>query len=222
MLKRYLINNELDATKDGPNVTRMEAAFGTLAAVTLLAALAACSPAGVVVGAGANAGTAAVQERTMADAADDAWIKGQINYLWAEHDLAMFRKLNTSVVEGKVLVTGGVRYPETRIQAIRIAWRVEGVREVIDEIQIEDTSGVVDGLRDFWITASLRKKLLFDAHVRSINYNIDTVNGVVYLTGIAYDEAELARVRGHARTVSRVRNIVSYVRLRDDAPPGQS
>ena len=78
MLKRYLINNELDATKDGPNVTRMEAAFGTLAAVTLLAALAACSPAGVVVGAGANAGTAAVQERTMADAADDAWIKGQI------------------------------------------------------------------------------------------------------------------------------------------------
>jgi osmotically-inducible protein OsmY len=134
----------------------------------------------------------------------------------------MFRKLNTSVVEGKVLLTGGVRYPETRIQAVRIAWRVEGVREVIDEIQVEDTSGVVDGLRDFWITASLRKKLLFDAHVRSINYNIDTVNGIVYLTGIAHDEAELARVRGHARTVSRVRNIVSYVRLRDDAPPDTS
>ena len=200
MHKRYLINHGRDATKDSPNVTRQKATVRAPAAFALLAALAACSPAG----------------------ADDAWIKGQINYLWAEHDLAMFRKLNTSVVEGKVLVTGGVRYPETRIQAVRIAWQVEGVREVIDEIQIEDTSGVVDGLRDFWITASLRKKLLFDAHVRSINYNIDTVNGIVYLTGIAYDEAELARVRGHARTVSRVRNIVSYVRLRADAPPDSS
>lgn len=222
MHKHYLISHGRDATKVGSNVTRSRPAVRALAALALVVAVAACSPTGVVVGAGTTAGTAAAQERSMGDAAGDAWIKGQINYLWAEHDLAIFRKLSTSVVEGRVLVTGAVRYPETRIQAVRLAWRADGVREVIDEIQVEDASGVVDGVRDFWITTSLRKKLLFDAHVRSINYNIDTVNGVVYLTGIAHDEAELARVRGHARTVSRVRNIVSYVRLRDLAPPDQS
>ena len=111
-----------------------------------------------------------------------------------------------------------MRYPETRIQAVRLTWQVDGVREVNDEIQIEDESGVVDDLRDFWITVSLRRKLLFDAQVNSLNYNIDTVNGIVYLTGVAQDEAELARVRGHARTLGRVRNIVSYVRLREPPP----
>ena len=199
-------------------MTRLAAAVRALAALTLLTAMAACSPAGVVVGAGATAGTAAAQERDMGDAADDAWIKGQINYAWAEHDLAMFRKLTTSVVEGRVLLTGAVRYPETRIQAVRLTWQVDGVREVNNEIQIEDESGVVDDLRDFWITVSLRRKLLFDAQVNSLNYNIDTVNGIVYLTGVAQDEAELARVRGHARTLGRVRNIVSYVRLREPPP----
>lgn len=203
-------------------MTRLDTATRALAALALLAAAAACSPAGFVLGAGASAGTAAAQERDMGDAADDAWIKGQINYAWAEHDLAMFRKLTTSVVEGRVLLTGTVRYPETRIQAVRLTWQVDGVREVNDEIQVEDESGIVDGIRDFWITASLRQKILFDGQVRSINYNIDTVNGIVYLTGVAQNEAELARVQSHARTVGRVRNIVSYVRLRADTPPTSS
>jgi osmotically-inducible protein OsmY len=97
-----------------------------------------------------------------------------------------------------------------------MAWQIEGVREVIDEIEVADRAGVLDGARDYWITTQLRVALTVDRDVSAINYSIDTVNGTVYLMGIARDQAELDRVTNHARNMSYVRRVMSYVTLRDD------
>ena len=74
-----------------------------------------------------------------------------------------------------------------------------------------------------WITRvtrgfrrSSRGKLLVDSDVLSINYSVETVNGTVYLLGIAQDEAELARVTEHARSIEDVKRVVSHVVLKDD------
>ena len=116
-----------------------------LAAAALLAAvLASCSPTGMAVGAGATAVKTAAQERSVEDAIDDNVIAAEINYLWASHDLALFRKLDTSVVEGKVVITGAVLYPQTRVEAIRLAWQADGVKQIVDEIQIEDRGDLID------------------------------------------------------------------------------
>jgi osmotically-inducible protein OsmY len=69
--------------------------------------------------------------------------------------------------------------------------------------------------RDAWVTAQLRIKLTVDGEIKAINYAIDTVNGTVYLMGIAQDSMELERVTAHARNLKYVRRIVSYVRLKD-------
>jgi osmotically-inducible protein OsmY len=65
-------------------------------------------------------------------------------------------------------------------------------------------------------TTQLRSKLLLDKNVRAINFNVETVNGVVYLIGIAQDQAELERVTNHARTITNVVKVVSHARLKDD------
>ena len=52
--------------------------------------------------------------------------------------------------------------------------------------------------------------------MRSINYNVDCVAGTIYLMGVAQDQAELQRVIDHARDISYVRNVVSFVRLKND------
>lgn len=182
----------------------------------LAAALFGCTAGGVAAGGGAVAGVAVAQERSVADAITDARIRTQISYLWAKHDLALFRKVNLSVHEGRVLLTGSVINPQTRIDAVRLAWLAEDASEVINEIQVEDQSGIVDSGRDIWITTQLRSKLLFDANIRSINYSIDTVNGVIYLMGVAQDQAELDRVANHARNIRYVRKVISHVRLKND------
>lgn len=181
-----------------------------------LAALSACSPAGTIVGAAATAGTTAAQERPVSKAVSDAAIRSEINYKWGKHDLALYRKVSLSVIEGRVVLTGTVINPQTRIDAARLAWQAHGVREVINEIQVENWSGVMDRGRDEWIQAKIKGRLLLDSGVMAINYTVDCVNGTVYLMGIAQNQDELDRVINHVRDTAYVHSVVSYVRLKDD------
>ena len=171
---------------------------------------------GVLVGAGAAAGTASMQERGLATAIDDKLIQAQINSGWLEADSNLFIDLSSQAHEGRVLLTGNVAKPEHRVEAVRIAWKVDGVREVINQIEVKDRSGVADFARDAWITTKLTVRLTVDGDVKAINYSIDTVNGHVFIMGIGQDAAEVERVKDHARNVSYVRRVTSYVVLKND------
>ncbi|HLB07177.1 MAG TPA: BON domain-containing protein [Alphaproteobacteria bacterium] len=192
-----------------------------LAAVLMGGALSGCTPAGVAVGAAASAGVVAAQERPVSAAIDDVATEVEINALYLEHSTTLFIDVSVDSVEGRVLLTGKVEKPDTRIDAARLAWQAGGVLEVMNEIEVTDQSGLLDYTRDVWISTQLRSELLLDKHVRSINYSVETVNGVVYLMGVAQHQSELERVVGHARDIAYVRRIVSYVRLKDAgaAPP---
>jgi osmotically-inducible protein OsmY len=163
--------------------------------------------------------TSGVDERTVGTMAADTRIRTEINEAWFQHDLTMFRKVGLVVHERRVLLTGIMQTRSMKDDAVRLARQIGGVREVIDEILVEDEApGVMDLAWDNWIVTELRRKITFDSVTsRSIaNYRIDAVNGTVYLIGIARDQAELDRVIDHARTLSHVRRVVSHVLLRDD------
>jgi osmotically-inducible protein OsmY len=160
---------------------------------------------GAAVGAGAAVGVKAAQEGGIGAALSDTGIKLQINELWFRYDMEMFAKLNLTVNQGRVLITGVVQKPEARVEAIRLAWQANGVREVINEIRVANSSGVTGFARDTWITARLRATLTFDRSIMSINYSIDTVQGIVYLMGVAQNQGELNRVIGIARTIPDVK-----------------
>lgn len=185
-----------------------------IAIVSIMPTLTGCV--GAAIGAGAIATSAAVQERGLKGGIDDTVIRARINSLWLEHDADMYRLVSLSIVEGRILLTGQVRLPRMRIDAVRLAWKAEGVREVINEIKVTDEGGIASYARDSWISTQLKSKLLFDKKILSINYSIETVNGSVYLMGIAQNQQELDRVTNHARTLSYVKRVVSYVRLKSD------
>jgi len=181
---------------------------------------AACTPVGLALSTGAGLGVAAAQEGGIEAAATDASIRLQVLDLWFKEDVDMFRRLNLAVKEGRVLVTGTVPNPDLRVEAIRLVWQADGVRQVINEIRIEDDKSFTNYVQDTWITGQLRTRLTFDRNIQSINYNIETVKGTVYLMGIAQDEAERQRVIDHARNLAYVENVVSYIRLRGEMPTG--
>ena len=168
---------------------------------------------GVVVGGGAAVGTAAYQERGVQIVARDlaAATKVRISLLNAGEQYAI--GVGVEVYEGRVLLTGTLANEEMRATAVSLTWKSEGVTDVINEIQIRDSS-LRDLARDSWITAQLKSKLTFDKEILAINYSIETVNGIVYLIGIAQNQQELDRVIAHARNLSYVRRIISHVRLK--------
>jgi osmotically-inducible protein OsmY len=176
-------------------------------------ALGGCSTESALLGAGATVGVAASQERGLSGAIEDTEIRARINHLWLQSDEELYRKVSLQVQEARVLLTGQVPTRDMRLEAVRLAWQVDGVREVINEIEVDDPSAL-GFAGDTWISTQLKSKLLFDRDVSSINYSIETVDGVVYLMGVAQDKAELDRVVAHARNLRYVRGVVSYVRVK--------
>ena len=197
--------------------------FAPLLALVLLSgalALAACSPGAVAVGAGATVGATAVQERGIEGAASDTWIRAEINRRLLAHSGELFLDVHLQVQDGRVLLSGRVPDAKARVEAVRIAWLSDGVREVINEMEADDDETFGDYARDRWIETRLRAKLLGDKAVNSLNISIESVNQSVYLIGIARSEDELSRVVGHAKTVPYVRRVVSYLALKPGASEG--
>ncbi|MDY0240580.1 MAG: BON domain-containing protein [Rhodospirillaceae bacterium] len=180
----------------------------------ILSLLSACAP--VVLGAGATVGVAATEDRGVEGATDDLKIRAEINELWFRHDATMFHEVDLRVHEGRVMLTGAVQKPEYRVDAVRLAWQAAGVREVLDEIQVTNSSSFSDYSRDVIIATDLRGRLMFDGQVKNVNYSVEVVNGIVYLMGVAQNQAELDRVIAHARDIRNVKRVVSHVVLKSD------
>lgn len=181
----------------------------------LLLANSACITLGV--GAVTESGVVVAQERTVGNAIDDATILTKIKEKYLQKDINdLLPGVEIKVIEGRVLLAGSVKKPDTQIDAVRLAWQVEGVREVINEIQISDQSGFGNYAQDVWISTQIRSRMLFASNIRSVNYSVITVNQTVYLMGIAQDRDELARALQVARTTDYVKQVISHVRLKND------
>lgn len=191
---------------------------------TLLAAVlstASCGPVGLAIGAGAGAGIAAYQERGIDGVARDVALSSRILGEYARADHHIFTDISVEVYESRALLTGQVKTEQERADAVRLAWSVAGVEDVINEIHVTEDGGLLDTARDTWITTQLETKLTFDERILAINYVLETVGGTVYLLGIAQDDAELQRVIDHIRSIDYVQRIVSYVRVKDQlSKPG--
>lgn len=181
-----------------------------------LSAVALNGCAGAVIGAGATASVAVVQERSVGDAVDDATIQLKINEGLLQADEKLFGAVGTVVLEGRVLLTGNVPTPDDRVRAVRLTWKVEGVKEVLNELQVASRGSVVQYFKDAKVTTQLRFLMLKDRDISDVNYSVETVTGIVYLMGLAKDQAELNKVINHARNIAGVAKVISHVYLVND------
>jgi len=203
----------------GATGAAVAATLRTGLALTLLVQLAACSPVGMAVGAGATVANMAMEERGLGNAVRDNVIWTDINGRLLNKDPKLFRNVNLQVQEGRVLLTGFVQKPEDRVEATRIAWEPDGVREVINSVKLGRSRDFGDVSQDQFLVQEINLKLLLDRDIRQSNYSVDCIRSTVYLMGVARTPAELQRVIDHVRDVPYVRAVVSHVRVRTDPLP---
>jgi osmotically-inducible protein OsmY len=168
---------------------------------------------GAAIGAGAALGVSAAREGGLQTSIKDEAIRIKISEAWFSRDTEMFGKLNLTVNQGRVLVTGVVQNPEDRVEAIRLAWQQKGVKQVINEVRVGNANTVGSFANDTWIAGQLRTRLTFDKYIQSINYSIEVVQGTVYLMGVAQNQQELDKVIQTARRIKGVKEVISYVKL---------
>ena len=184
--------------------------FSALGLVAVLA-LPACAT--TVISLGADAAYTASEERTTDEVVDDNKIKIELNELLADDSLGLWKDIGTVVYRGRVLLIGAVETPEAKAKAGEIGHTPEGVTEVINDIQVTDEGGVGSFVNDVAIEKSIQTEYLFDSDIDSANFRVRSVNGTVYLIGLAESQAELDKALAIVRATGDVKNVVNYMRV---------
>jgi osmotically-inducible protein OsmY len=156
------------------------------------------------------------EERSFGDAVGDVNARTDLNARLLAEEPALFANVATSVIEGRVHLSGTVPTNEERLTATRIAWGTPNVKEVVNDIEVTNEGDLLDTVRDRWINTQVRARILTDSAIKDINYTINTQNRTIYILGIAQDQAELDRVLAHARSIPEARRVVNYALLKDD------
>ena len=163
-----------------------------------------------------NVTTSSVKEKGIKEAISDGMIDASINKEFLNHNVNMFLNVEIEVVEGRVLLTGSVKKPIHRLDAVKLAWKILGVREVINEIDVTKKGGIKQYLTDVKIKTQIRYKIIKDKEISSINYNFEVVNGNLYIIGISNNKKELKKVVKHANNIKGVLKVVSHAIMKND------
>lgn len=159
-------------------------------------------------------------ERNIYETRDDLLTDIKVEFALERKDKQNhLKKVKAKVNEGRVLLTGYVLDRDHKQEATDIVWKVKGVREVIDEIQVIKNPWEITATKkakDSMIANTVRSKLLASPKIKSINYDVINTNGTIYLFGIAQNQDELNLAAKKASTVAGVQKVVSHVLLKYD------
>ena len=170
-----------------------------------------CAPAAITAG---IAGVAASEsEKGLGTTINDTIIHAAITESMFKKDVNKFLGVKIRVDDGVILLTGKVENPQTRIEATRISWEPRGVIEVVNEIQVSEKSSIKDIAKDLAASTTIKGKLVADKNIKSVNFNIDVVNGIAYLSGVARTQKEMNLVLAYTKETLYINELVNYIQL---------
>ena len=170
-----------------------------------------CAPAAITAG---IAGVAASEsEKGLGTTINDTIIHAAITESMFKKDVNKFLGVKIRVDDGVVLLTGKVNNPQIRVEATRISWEPRGVIEVVNEIQVSEKSSIKDIAKDLAASTTIKGKLVADKNIKSVNFNIDVVNGIAYLSGVARTQKEMNLVLAYTKETLYINQLVNYIQL---------
>jgi osmotically-inducible protein OsmY len=161
---------------------------------------------GLLLGGAVVGGLAATDRRTLGAQTDDKAIaiKGEARIPGIVGDPS---HINVTSFNRKVLLTGEVRDEAAKAAAEREAKSIEGVRSVLNELEIGQPASFSERSNDTFITSKVKASLLDAKDVFGNAVKVVTERGIVYLMGRA-TEREAARAAEIAAGVSGVQKVV--------------
>ena len=174
-----------------------------------------CSPVGVLASGGSATMVVAEGDRSLGTVVDDATIKLNLSAKFLKSENRLFLDVNSNVTEGRVLLTGLVDTQEIRIEAVRKVWEINGVREVINEIEVGNKTTLKEYINDLWINTQVKSLAARTIGLRSFSYNFETIKGKVYIAGITSRPEQLQAIVESTKTIKGVKEIVNYVVIKE-------
>jgi osmotically-inducible protein OsmY len=146
---------------------------------------------------------------------DDARIHTELTARLAADDDTSPASIDINVNEGVVHLTGAVDSAVARDEAERIARSLEGVREVVNDISVGGEQTLGEKVDDAAVTARVKAKIAASSQLNPFNIQVNTVDGVVSLTGRVHSAAEKAEAERLARETEGVRRVRNLLEVGD-------
>ena len=153
----------------------------------------------------------------------DTGITTNVKAKFLADDVVKSSQLEVATKNGIVTLTGNVDSEEAKKKALEIARSTAGVKNVVDMISAREASGngnapepartVGEAVTDTGITISVKSRLLDDPQVKGLRIDVDTRDGVVFLTGSVGSDVEKAKAIQLAKDTKGVRDVQSNLTL---------
>lgn len=183
----------------------------TAAAATTLSGCVAAVVGGTAAGVGHDrrSWTTVLRDRNIQASAYDNFNK--------DKELALRNNVSIVVYNGVMLLVGEARTEELKQRAQSRVEGYEGVRKLVNEIEVREPEGFLSQRRDNTITAHVKTALLDIVDLPGFDptrVNITTAHRTVYIMGLLSRE-EAERVAEIARNVAGVEKVVRVLEYQD-------
>ena len=121
--------------------------------------------------------------------------------------------ISAKVLDGNIYLSGKVDEPEEKLKIIKMALETKGARSVQSTVTIKGNSNFKSTAKDILITSQLRTALIFNKLTKATNYTIDTINGKIYIFGIAMTKKEKEKVISEADQIHGVKDVIPSIYL---------
>ena len=158
----------------------------------------------------------ALDPRTLGTQIDDSIMQKNLQARLALTEKKYLVKISVKVLDGRIFLGGKVDEPEEKLKITKMAWETKGTRSVKSAVTVKGEVNFKNTAKDVLITSQLRTALIFNKLVKSTNYNIDTINGKIYIFGIAMKDDEKKAVIKEAQGIYGVKNVIPSIILVED------
>ena len=170
----------------------------------------------IIGGVGAIAFSSSAQEKGLGTSINDKVIYVKLRNAIYDWDPSVSEKISISVNSGSILITGTLNNIEKRIELTKVIWEVNGVKEVNNEVQISETNNLKNIAKDLASLGEIKARLMASKQLNSLNFSIDVVNNIAYISGIASSEEEISLVTQIAQEARFIKEVQNFVKINKD------
>jgi hyperosmotically inducible protein len=150
-------------------------------------------------------------------AVPDTVVTAEVKTKMLANEAVRSTQLDVETKDGIVTITGTVDSQEVKDQALLLAKETKGAKDVVDMISVKISEHLGDApdpdrtvgavVDDAAITMRVKTQLLDDPSVKGTKIDVDTRDGVVYLTGTVKSQAEKEKANALAKGTRGVREV---------------
>ena len=155
----------------------------------------------------------ALDPRSLGTQIDDSIMQKNLIGRLTLTDKKYIISISAKVLDGNIYLSGKVDEPEEKLKIIKMAWETKGARSVQSTVAIKGNNNFKSTAKDILITSQLRTALIFNKLTKATNYTIDTINGKIYIFGIAMTKKEKEKVISEANQIHGVKDVIPSIYL---------